>query len=171
MPLSSSTYRQIVRIFCFVGFGLTSYAFYVEMKKGQDPSYRAACDIGERMSCSRVLTSRWARGFGLFDEKSPLNLPDSLYGFIYYCLALLLNQSNRSKNIARLRIFLSILVNCGSIYLGYILYFVLHDICLVCCGMYVVNFLLMICNFKLFSLTNDEKNNGKSKSKGKQKKQ
>lgn len=173
MPSSSTLYRQIVRILCLFGLGLSSYAFYVETKKGQDPSYRAACDLAERMSCSRVLTSRWARGFGLFDANSPFNLPDSLYGFLYYCLVLLLNQSNQSKSIARLRVFLAILTNCGSIYLGYILYFILKDFCLVCCGMYVVNFLLLICNFKLLALTNHHRNTTSatnSQSKGKQKK-
>ena len=160
--VSSSIYHRSVTILCLVGIGLSLYAFYVETRKNSDPSYRAACDINEGMSCSRVLTSRWGRGFGLFASSSPLNLPDSLYGLAYYCLSLLLNQSSGSKAIANLRVFLSILTNLGSVYLGYILYFVLHDVCVVCGGMYVVNFLVFICNLKLLST-------GKT-SKGKQKK-
>lgn len=161
--VSSSTYRRSVTILCLAGMSLSLYAFYVETRKNNDPSYRAACDITERMSCSRVLTSRWGRGFGLFDAKSPLNLPDSLYGLAYYCLSILLNQSTNSKVIANLRVFLSILTNLGSVYLGYILYFVLRDVCVVCAGMYLVNFILFICNLKLLSTSKT--------SKGKQKKQ
>lgn len=149
--VSSSVYHQMVTILCLIGISLSLYAFYVETRKTQDPTYRAACDVGERMSCSRVLTSRWGRGFGLLPSDSILNLPDSIFGLIYYCLSLLLNRSFRSDTIARLRVVLSILTNLGSVYLGYILYFILEDICFVCCGMYVVNFLLLICNFKLFT--------------------
>ncbi|CAF0934600.1 unnamed protein product [Adineta steineri] len=155
--VSLSVYRYSVIILCLVGISLSLYAFYVETRSTNDHSYRAACDIGERMSCSRVLTSRWGRGFGLFNADSPLNLPDSLFGFFYYCLSLILNRSYTSKTVARLRVFLSIITNLGTVYLGYILYFVLHDICVVCCGMYTVNFLLFICNLKLLTMASTNK--------------
>jgi vitamin-K-epoxide reductase (warfarin-sensitive) len=158
---SLSTFRRSVNILCVLGIALSLYAFYVETKKITDPSYRAACDINERMSCSRVLTSRWGRGFGLFESNSLLNLPDSLYGLAYYCLSICLNQSLKSIAIARVRILLSILTNLGSMYLGYILYFVLHDMCIVCCGMYLVNFILLVCNWRLFPMTTSGKHKQK----------
>jgi len=161
--VSLSVYHQSVTILCLVGISLSLYAFYVETRKISDPSYRAACDINEYMSCSRVLTSRWGRGFGLFNSDSILNIPDSLFGLIYYCLSLFLNRFYTSKIIARLRVIFSILTNLGSIYLSYILYFVLHDICLVCCGMYIVNFIIFICNLKLLTITNTSKNKQKKK--------
>jgi vitamin-K-epoxide reductase (warfarin-sensitive) len=151
--VSLSVYHQSVTILCLVGISLSLYAYYVETRKIADPTYQAACDIGERMSCSRVLTSRWGRGFGLFNPDSFFNIPDSLFGLIYYCLSLILNRSYTSKTIARLRVIFSIITNLGTIYLGYILYFILQDICFVCCGMYLVNFILLICNFKLLTMT------------------
>lgn len=159
--VSLSVYRQSVTILCLVGISLSLYAYYVETRKTNDSSYRAACDINERMSCTRVLTSRWGRGFGLFNPDSPLNLPDSLFGLMYYCLSLVLNQSYKSQNIAGLRVILAILTNLGSIYLSYILHFVLHDICVVCLGMYTVNFILLICNLKLVTTTNSNKHKQK----------
>ena len=44
----------------FSAFGIlvSVYSLYVEIRKHKDSSYRAACDFGENMSCSRVLTSR-----------------------------------------------------------------------------------------------------------------
>lgn len=149
--VSTSVYHRIVTILCLIGISLSLYAFYVETRKSHDPTYQAACDLGTRMSCSRVLTSRWGRGFGLLPTDSIFNLPDSLFGLMYYCFSLVLNRSNRSERIARLRVILSILTNLGSVYLSYILYFILQDICFVCCGMYVVNFLLLISNFKLLT--------------------
>lgn len=151
--VSLSVYRQIVILCSLIGMSLSLYAFYIETRKSTDPTYRAACDINESMSCSRVLSSRWGRGFGFLPSDSFFNLPTSIFGFMYYCLSLLLNQSVQSKDLARIRVFLSILTNLGSIYLGYILYFVLQDFCFVCFGMYVVNLILLICNFKLLTLT------------------
>ena len=161
--VSLSVYRYSVTILCLVGISLSLYAFYVETRATGDRSYRAACDISERMSCSRVLTSRWGRGFGLLPEDSPLNIPDSLVGLIYYCLSIILNRSHTSKTIARLRVIFSVMTIFGSMYLGYILYFVLQDVCVVCCGMYLVNFLLFICNLKLLTMTNISKQKHKKK--------
>lgn len=159
--ISLSVYRRSATLLCLVGISLSLYAFYVETRKASDPTYQAACDISERMSCSRVLTSRWGRGFGLLESDSPLNLPDSLFAVIYYCLSILLYQSYASKTIARLRVILSVITNLGSVYLGYVLYFILHDICVVCCGMYVINFILLICNLKLLTITKANKHKQK----------
>ena len=45
---------------------------------------------------------------------------------------------------ASIQIFTAVLANFGSVYLAYILYFVLHDFCVVCVSTYIVNFLLLI---------------------------
>lgn len=41
-----------------VGFLLSLYTSYVEVRAEQDRSYRAMCDISERISCTKVFTSR-----------------------------------------------------------------------------------------------------------------
>ena len=45
-------------LFCALGILVSVYALYVEVRKHKDSKYKAACDLGENMSCSRVLTSR-----------------------------------------------------------------------------------------------------------------
>lgn len=45
-------------LFCCLGILVSAYALYVETRKHKDSKYKAACDLGENMSCSRVLTSR-----------------------------------------------------------------------------------------------------------------
>lgn len=52
------------------------------------------------------------------------------------------------SNIAAWTMFLFSLLSCiGSVYLGYILFYILHDTCVVCISTYVVNACLLIINF------------------------
>jgi len=141
--------RAAVLILCSIGLMLCSYAFYVETRKEHDSKYLATCDISESISCSKVFTSRYGRGFGLvelvFGKDSRLNVPNSIFGFIFYILQIIL-ECIHSKHAIFLQIVMSVLSNCGSVYLGYILYYVLHDFCVVCVSIYVVNFLVLSCN-------------------------
>ena len=45
-------------IACLCGIALSLYALWVEIQKHRNPRYVAACDLGENMQCSRVLTSK-----------------------------------------------------------------------------------------------------------------
>lgn len=48
------------------------------------------------------------------------------------------------KAIAKIELTMAIVANLTSAYLGYILYYILHDFCVVCITTYVVNFFLLI---------------------------
>ena len=54
LPPSESSEHML---FCGLGILVSVYALYVETRKHRDHTYKAACDLGENMSCSRVLTS------------------------------------------------------------------------------------------------------------------
>jgi len=43
-------------------------------------------------------------------------------------------------------IVLSVIANLSSVYLAYILVYVLHDVCVVCVAVYVINLLVLVCN-------------------------
>jgi len=130
---------------CLTGIALSAYAYYVEFKYHESEEYVPACDISEDISCSVVFTSEWGTGFGLVSKylgsDHPLNKPNSLYGIAFYSLMLLLSLINR-KFIARIQTMLSVGSLVVSCYLGYILYFILKDLCVVCVATYAVNFLL-----------------------------
>ncbi|KAK7919666.1 hypothetical protein WMY93_010950 [Mugilogobius chulae] len=55
------------------------------------------CDLGQYVSCSKVFTSRWGRGFGLVQifvgQESLLNQPNSVLGIIFYSLQMGLGLS------------------------------------------------------------------------------
>ncbi|XP_065173512.1 vitamin K epoxide reductase complex subunit 1-like protein 1 [Atheta coriaria] len=131
---------------CFCGLALSIYAYTVELQASVNENYEAMCDISEHMSCSKVFTSQYGKGFGfigkLLGEKSPLNVPNSLVGIMAYSLLATLAQSN-SLFITKMSYVLVLVSNLFSLYFAYILYFVLYDFCVVCVSTYVVNFLNM----------------------------
>ncbi|XP_029978088.1 vitamin K epoxide reductase complex subunit 1 [Sphaeramia orbicularis] len=146
------TWERKVRIFlCVFGFVLSIYALHVELSKERNPEYRAMCDLGESVSCSKVFTSRWGRGFGLVQffvgKDSPLNQPNSVLGIIFYTLQLGLGLS-LSKKAAVFLVLSSWVSVAGSLYLASILAFVLGDFCMVCVSTYIINFALLFTNLK-----------------------
>lgn len=136
---------------CILGFMLSVYALHVELSRERDPEYRAMCDLGDSVSCSKVFTSRWGRGFGLVQyfagKDSALNQPNSVLGIIFYTLQLSLGQSSSGRAAFFLVLFSWVSV-AGSLYLACILAFVLGDFCMVCVSTYIVNFALLYTNQK-----------------------
>ncbi|PSN36255.1 Vitamin K epoxide reductase complex subunit 1-like protein 1 [Blattella germanica] len=148
---------------CLVGLALSYYAYVVETSKEHDEKYEAMCDISEHMSCSKAFTSPYGRGFGLvrhiFGEDSPLNVPNSLGGLLFYCIVIALNMVNTAQ-ATKMMLGLVVVSNLASVYLAYILYFVLYDFCVVCVSTYIVNFVnLVLVSMKLrrLSRTKDQK--------------
>lgn len=143
--------RKARILLCVFGLLLSVYALHVELSRETDPDYRAMCDLGESVSCSKVFTSRWGRGFGLVqffvDKDSVLNQPNSVLGIIFYTLQMGLGLS-LSKKAAVFLVFSSWVSVAGSLYLASILAFVLGDFCMVCVSTYIVNFALLFTNLK-----------------------
>ncbi|XP_034049180.1 vitamin K epoxide reductase complex subunit 1 [Thalassophryne amazonica] len=145
-------WERKARLFlCTFGLILSVYALHVELSRERNPDYRAMCDLAESVSCSKVFTSRWGRGFGLVQffvaKDSILNQPNSVLGIIFYTLQLGLGLSI-AKRAAMFLVFSSWVSVVGSIYLGAILVFVLEDFCMVCVSTYIINFALLFTNLK-----------------------
>ncbi|EHB14287.1 Vitamin K epoxide reductase complex subunit 1 [Heterocephalus glaber] len=138
---------------CVAGLVLSFYALHVKVARARDPDYRALCDVGTAISCSRVFSSRWGRGFGLVEHvlgaDSILNQSNSVFGCIFYSLQLLLG-SLRGRWASVLLVLSSLVSLAGSIYLAWILFFVLYDFCVVCITTYAVNVGLMWLSFREF---------------------
>ncbi|XP_063077132.1 vitamin K epoxide reductase complex subunit 1 [Engraulis encrasicolus] len=138
-------------LLCVIGLILSVYALHVELSKEHDPKYIAMCDLADSISCSKVFTSRWGRGFGLVQLFAPvdsvLNQPNSILGIIFYTLQLGLGQMVSIKG-ALVLVISSWVSVAGSIYLAVILTWVLGDFCVVCVSTYVVNFALLYTNTK-----------------------
>ncbi|CAH8619760.1 unnamed protein product [Schistosoma margrebowiei] len=57
----------------------------------------------------------------------------------------------KSRIVTKLSILLSCISVLGSIYLCYILFFILRDICLVCLSIYAVNIIICYISFKRYT--------------------
>ncbi|XP_044160555.1 vitamin K epoxide reductase complex subunit 1-like protein 1 [Bufo gargarizans] len=136
---------------CALGIALSVYAYHVETSRGKDAEYRALCDINPSISCSKVFTSRWGRGFGLVENilgaQSLLNQPNSVFGVVFYALQILLGFSGLV--VATVTLLVTSLVSiAGSLYLAYVLFYILEDFCVICITTYVLNFILLLLNVK-----------------------
>ncbi|XP_051750684.1 vitamin K epoxide reductase complex subunit 1-like protein 1 [Ctenopharyngodon idella] len=159
LRVSTPRWERIVRLLvCLSGILISLYAFHVEREKTRDANYRALCDLSSSISCSKVFTSRWGRGFGLlgtiFGNDSAVNQPNSVYGIFFYVFQLLLGLT-ASAMAALILMTTSIASVMGSLYLGYILYFVLKDFCFICVTTYLLNFILFVLNYKRLVYLNE----------------
>ncbi|MEK6861565.1 MAG: vitamin K epoxide reductase family protein [Nanoarchaeota archaeon] len=125
-----------IQIISVIGFLLSIYALYVEIKSSKNKEYKAFCDIKENMSCNKAFSSKYGKTAGL---------SNSIYGIFFYVVIFLLDYYNYPKWI----FYLSVFSFLGSVYLAYISYFKLKNFCLVCTAIYIVNILLLIASFKL----------------------
>ncbi|KPP69067.1 vitamin K epoxide reductase complex subunit 1-like protein 1-like [Scleropages formosus] len=154
-PRWECTARLVV---CLLGVLLSAYALHVEREKARDPNYEAMCDVGGSVSCSRMFSSRWGRGFGLlgsiFGKNGAMDQPNSVYNLFFYVFQLLLGMTV-SAMAALILMTTSIVSVMGSLYLSYILYFVLKDFCIVSVTTYILNLALFVLNYKRLVYLNE----------------
>ncbi|XP_013378655.1 vitamin K epoxide reductase complex subunit 1 [Lingula anatina] len=150
--LSSNATDHI--IFNALGILVSSYALYIEIRKHKDKNYKAFCDLGETMSCSRVLTSEYSKGFGivryLVGENHFLNVPNCILGILFYAIQIVLFCLSDHAIVTSFLFYTSAIAIIGSVYLAYVLFLVLHDLCLVCIATYIINGLVFYINYQRF---------------------
>lgn len=81
-------YSKGIAVSSTIGIFLSLYGMYVEIMAAYDDDYEAMCDINEKISCTKVFTSEYGRGFGilgsLVGDDSILNLPNPIFGILFY---------------------------------------------------------------------------------------
>ncbi|XP_055914678.1 vitamin K epoxide reductase complex subunit 1-like protein 1 [Eupeodes corollae] len=154
-PARTNTIGMILT--CLIGLALAGYATYVEIQVEKDDEYQAMCDISEKISCTKVFASRYGKGFGIIGwilgEESLLNTPNGELGIVFY-IAIGILSFIEGPLSSKIQLFLAILSNCMSIYLAYLLYFVLDSFCIVCVGTYVANLILLFLTWQRFKHSN-----------------
>lgn len=118
-----------------IGVLLAAYAWYVEMKaaeaKRTGMQYKALCDIG-MFSCTKVFSSE----FGHMSQYFGLpRISNAAIGVFFYVFELLIEP------YTSLLLLTSGFSALGSLGLFYVLTFLMHDFCIVCFSIYIVNFI------------------------------
>ncbi|KAF5269640.1 hypothetical protein FQR65_LT05979 [Abscondita terminalis] len=132
---------------CLIGLSLSFYSYRIERAVEHDKDYVASCDFSENFSCSKAFKSKFGKGFGMIGnilgEDSALNQPNSLFGILIYSFLATIVLSD-SRLVTKVALSIILLSNVASVYFGYILIFILHDFCIVCVCIYVVNFVNLL---------------------------
>jgi len=156
--------RKYIVIFSLLGIGCSYYAIFVGDAKARDASYVALCDISEGVRCSNVLTSVYSKGFGIigwiFGEASPMNQSNGFYGLWFYAGTMALSLYP-AKFLVKTLLVMTILSLAMSAYLGYILLYVLKELCIVCITSYFFNFVLFVLSFRSYGAVNRLKSTAK----------
>ena len=120
-----------IYIIAGVGILLSAYTLYIEYKISKNSHYKAACDLSNKMSCSRTFHSSYGKTIGI---------SNGWWGLLFYAVIAGLVFYGQMDLVLYAMIF-------GVLYsarLAYILYFRLKNFCLVCNGIYLVNILLLV---------------------------
>ncbi|XP_074594229.1 vitamin-K epoxide reductase [Brevipalpus obovatus] len=142
--------RFILMGLSLAGLLASFYSLFIELQHDKDHSYRAACDISEKLSCSAAFLSEYGRGMGIMPSDSIFYIRNPYFGFATYTILFILSiLCLKHKWCLNIIYYNSIFLNMTTIYLAYLLIFKIRSLCVVCLTIYVINFLLLIFSSKL----------------------
>ena len=124
----------IIVALALIGFALSLYAFLIERWMKKDPTYKPACDLSDRISCSKPILSKYGKLFGI---------SNTLLGMIYYAAVAVLALLGYYYLVQTLTIAGAL----ASLGFAYILYFKIRSFCLICTATYAINIALLIASF------------------------
>jgi vitamin-K-epoxide reductase (warfarin-sensitive) len=114
-----------------IGVLISLYGIMVERKIKNDMNYKAACDISEKISCTKTFISPYANMLGISTIVACL---------IYYVIMFILGIMNCVTMI----VMLSLSGLSVTVWFAYILFFKIRTVCLICISLYILNSALVI---------------------------
>ncbi len=129
----------IILMLAAIGVAISIYGYITEQIVKQDASFKAACDISDRVSCTKVMLSPYANMFFF-----------STFGIAltYYALIGVLAYFDL-VNVIFIASIGSCLLSC---FLAYLLIFKIKSLCVLCTSLYVINFLMLFLSYKAMYL-------------------
>lgn len=139
----------LVLIFAAIGLGISVVAEIVHFRLASNPGYTSFCNINANVNCDVVMGSRYAILAGV---------SVSLWAILYYLTLMTLVVAVAGVTRARLReqLALVVLLLAGwgflfSLYMAAIALGVLHAVCALCAGLYLVNIAVFTAAWRLRS--------------------
>lgn len=117
-----------------VGFMVSLYGYFVENTLKKDSTYQPACDISDKISCSKVIHSEYGKMFAF---------SNTILGMIYYASMI----ACAFFKYTYFAFFLASASICVSLIFAYILFFKIKSFCPICVSVYVVNIALLITTY------------------------
>uniref|UniRef100_A0A2K5Z6Q2 vitamin-K-epoxide reductase (warfarin-sensitive) n=1 Tax=Mandrillus leucophaeus TaxID=9568 RepID=A0A2K5Z6Q2_MANLE len=115
---------------CLADLVLSLYALHVKAARALGRDYRALCDMAVPCIISSSILNQYNNIFPcIFYTLQLLNCPWTRWAFVLLLLSSLLSPAD-------------------SVYLSWILFFVLYDFCIVCITTYAINVGLMCLSFR-----------------------
>ena len=127
---------MIIQVIAVIGFLLSLYSYYVEQKIKKNHNYKALCDINDTVNCSKVAKSKYSH---IVD-----GISNSVAGMLFYVVIFALSFYRMNYVL-----YLSALSVLASLYLGYVQYFKIKGVCIVCSTVYIVNIILFIITYRI----------------------
>ena len=124
----------IILIFAVLGFAASLYGFFIEQKIKKDAAYKPACDISERASCTRALSSEYSKTFGI---------SNTILGMIFYTIIFIITL----LGFYRITFLIASVGAIMTLWFAYLLYFKLKTFCFVCTTTYIANIGVFIASF------------------------
>lgn len=126
-------------LLCLVGIGIAIDLTHVFVLSHTDPDYQSFCAVSEGMNCETVALSRWSTFW---------KVPNSIWGIAGYAFGLVLTGiavSRRSRGPgAGLLFLLAVAMNFVSLWLIYVMHFLIGSLCILCLALDVVNLGILV---------------------------
>jgi uncharacterized membrane protein/predicted DsbA family dithiol-disulfide isomerase len=129
----SKTAARLVILCALVGLGVSLEAAYVHYRLLMDPAYVSICDVNATVSCTQVYMSRFSTVGGV---------PVALFGATWFVVAGLLaaaglrGPAEVRQNVPAYLFTLSTLALAAVLYFGYVSFFLLNAVCVLCVATY-----------------------------------
>lgn len=113
------------------GFVISVYTYLLERKIKRNPEFKPACDLSDRISCTKPMLSPYANIFFF---------SNAIVSTAYYILVIILAAIDSPKLL-----FIAAISAClVSAFLAYLLYFKIKSFCILCTSLYIINILILI---------------------------
>jgi vitamin-K-epoxide reductase (warfarin-sensitive) len=119
-----------IMIVAALGLCISLYTYSVERKIKTNSQYKPACDLSDRISCTKPMLSEYANMF---------YFSNAFVGTSYYILIILL----AAFNMLNLLLLAASAACFFSLFMAYILYVRIKAFCILCTSIYVVNFIIL----------------------------
>jgi vitamin-K-epoxide reductase (warfarin-sensitive) len=121
---------MIIILIALLGLCVSVYAYTIERKLRNTPDYHPACNISDRISCTKPILSSYGNIF---------YFSNAIIGIFYYIAVIIF----AALNLWNLLLILSALSCLISLWLAYILFAKIKAFCILCASVYAVNLVIL----------------------------